>query len=104
MASIAQRVATRWRVAKTFLMKDPQLMLKGETIESSKLPQYEAEVKRLAVEYKRQKMKLDSLPSGRAKGLAGRDLAQLGNEGRLARARVEVAKKMLSHGLTKAKF
>lgn len=104
MASIAQRIATRFRVAKTFLMKDPQQALKGETIEVVKLPEYEAEVKRLAAEYKKQKVQLDRLPSGRAKGMAGRDLAQLGDEGRKARARVEVAKRMQSHGLTKAKF
>lgn len=104
MASTAQRVATRYKVAKTFLLKNPHYELKGETVEVSKLPQYESDVKRLTDEYSEQKAKLDSLPSGKAKGLAGRALAQIGAEGRKARARVELAKSMKAKGISKAKF
>jgi hypothetical protein len=104
MASLVQRVTTRYKVAKTFLMKNPQLELKGEVIEVAKLHQYEEDVKRLAQEYKEQKVTLDRLPSGKAKGLAGRALAQIGAEGRRARARVEVAKAMKARNVSRAKF
>ncbi len=104
MASIAQRVATRWRVAKNFLLKNPHKELKGETVEVSKLGQYEKDVKRLGDEYRKQKTALDSLPSGKAKGMAGRALARIGAEGRKARARVELAKSMKTKGISKAKI
>jgi hypothetical protein len=104
MDSIASRVATRWTISKTFLLKDPQKELKGETLEVSKLSQYESDVKKLAADYKKQKELLDSLPSGKAKGLAGHALARIGTEGRKARARVEIAKTMKSRGINRATF
>jgi len=104
--SIAERVASR-HLAKTFLMKDPHKELKGETIEVSKIPEYQRDVDRLAKEYKEAKSELDKIKQqkgGKAKGMAGYKLSQIGNEGRKARARLELAKKMKEKGLTKTKF
>ena len=104
MDFVAAQVAARYQVAKSFLVKNPHKELKGETIEVSKIPQYEREVKRLAAEYRKAKAALDKLPSGKAKGMAGHKLSKIGEEGRKARMRLEVAKSMKAKNLNKATF
>lgn len=101
------QVAGRYLAAKVkdnYLLKNPHKELKGETIEVSKIPSYEKSVKSLEDQYKAAKKKLDSMPSGKAKGMAGRELANIGKEGRKARMRLEIAKAMKAKNINKSTF
>ncbi len=93
-----------FRVASNYLLKDPHKALKGETILAANITEYEAEVKRLANVYQKAKKKLDTTPSGKAKGMAGYELSKIGLEGQKARMRLEIAKKMREKSITQAKF
>ena len=107
MAFTEYQVAGRFLAAKVddnFLLKNPHKELRGETIEVSKIPEYEKAVKALGAQYTAAKERLDALPSGKLKGMAGHALAQIGKEGRRARMRLEVAKAMKTKGVTKSKF
>lgn len=95
------------KAGDNFLLKNPHKELKGETIEVAKIPQYEGAVKYLEEEYRKAKEDLDKAKkgtSGKAKGEAGRALAKVGDKGRKARMRLEVAKAMKAKNISKAEF
>jgi hypothetical protein len=85
------------------VMKNPQEVLKGETIEAPKLHTYEADALRAEKAYNEQKEKNQDL-SGSARGKGGQALAKLGEEKRKAQARVEAAKQLQKAGLLKVSY
>jgi hypothetical protein len=86
------------------LMKNPQDVLKGETIDALKLKQYEAELAKAEKAYTEQKKVLDDTGSGAAKGREGQSLAKLGEAKRKAQARVQAAKQLQKAGLSKVSY
>jgi hypothetical protein len=59
-------------------------------IDARKLPALRLKRDQLRDSYKRQKALLRSLPSGKAKGLAGHQLSLIGMEGRLVSQEIEM--------------
>lgn len=103
--SIAQRVATMVLAKDYFIVTNPLSELKGETLETSKLPGYERALQEVTQDYrekydKLQGQKTPGISNPRAGGL-GRELQVLRRKGTKARARVEVAKWMKKQGITK---
>lgn len=85
------------------VMKNPQDLLSGETIEAAKLGQYAAEAMKAERAYARQKAKNQDL-RGRGRGEGGRELARLGGDKRKAQARVEAAEQLKKRGLKKLTY
>lgn len=101
------RAAAVLRIATTFLVKDPKTALKGETVRAKDLPKLEAALKKLQQEYKAGKVALEKVKqgqSGKAKGLAGNKLRKIGEEGRKARTRLDIAKMLKKQGFDEIEY
>lgn len=55
-------------------------------VDARGLAQVRAALEAVRLEYKAQRAKLQSLPSGRSRGMAGYELAQIGKRGRKTKA------------------
>lgn len=100
---ISRKVAFQVLAKDYFLVSNPLAELKGDTLEASKLPAYEAFLEGVAEEYlAKDKALRGQLTPGATNpraGQLGRELQLLRRKGSKARARVEVAKWMKKQGI-----